>query len=49
MPSVGYNRPEGTYLTWLDFSETMDKIGATEMAGKKDMRDAEVSCRTGWS
>ena len=42
MPSVGYNRPEGTYLTWLDFSETMDKIGAAEMAEKKEMRDAEV-------
>ncbi|MDH3439348.1 MAG: aminotransferase class I/II-fold pyridoxal phosphate-dependent enzyme [Gammaproteobacteria bacterium] len=42
MPSVGYNRPEGTYLTWLDFSETMDKIGAAEMAEKKEMQSPEV-------
>lgn len=42
MPSVGLTRPEGTYLVWLDFSETMDKIGAAEMAEKKKMRSAEV-------
>ena len=37
MPSVGYNRPEGTYLVWLDLSKTMDAIGAAEMAAEKDM------------
>lgn len=35
MPSVGYTRPEGTYLSWLDFSKTMDSINAEEMASKK--------------
>ena len=36
MPSVGYNRPEGTYLTWLDFSKTMEAVGATEQAAGTD-------------
>ena len=35
MPSVGYTRPEGTYLSWLDFSKTMDSINAEEMASEK--------------
>jgi cystathionine beta-lyase len=37
LPTVGYNRPEGTYLSWLDFSKTMDTIGAAEMAAEKGM------------
>ena len=37
MPSVGYTRPEGTYLSWLDFSQTMDAIGAAEKAAEKDV------------
>lgn len=37
MPSVGYNRPEGTYLTWLDFSKTMEAIGAADKAAEKDV------------
>lgn len=37
MPGVGYTRPEGTYLSWLDFRETMDAIGAEEMAAKKEV------------
>jgi cystathionine beta-lyase len=37
MPSVGYNRPEGTYLVWLDFSKTMDAIGAADKAAGKDV------------
>lgn len=37
MPGVGYTRPEGTYLTWLDFSKTMDAIGAEEMAVRKEV------------
>ena len=41
MPSVGYNRPEGTYLTWLDFSETMGAIGAADKAAAED-RSPEV-------
>ena len=41
MPSVGYNRPEGTYLTWLDFSETMDAIGAVDKAAEHEMATPE--------
>lgn len=37
MPSVKYNRPEGTYLSWMYFGETMDAIGAKEMAAKRNM------------
>ena len=37
MPTVGFNRPEGTYLIWLDFSQTMDAIGAEAMAAEKGM------------
>jgi cystathionine beta-lyase len=36
LPSVRYNRPEGTYLTWLDVSETMEAIGAGEKAVAAD-------------
>lgn len=37
MPNVGYTRPEGTYLSWLDFGKTMESIGAAEMALEKDV------------
>jgi len=37
MPGVGYTRPEGTYLSWLDFSKTMDAINAEDMAAKKEV------------
>jgi cystathionine beta-lyase len=37
MPTVGYNRPEGTYLSWLDFSKPMDAIGAAEKAAAEDV------------
>ena len=36
MPSVGYNRPEGTYLSWLNFSKTMDAVGAAAKAAAED-------------
>lgn len=32
MPTVGYTRNEGTYMTFLNFSHVMDAIGATEQA-----------------
>ena len=35
MPSVGYNRPEGTYLTWLDMSEIVDAIDAKTWAAEQ--------------
>ena len=34
MPDVGYTRNEGTFMTFLDFSRVMDRIGAEEMAAK---------------
>ena len=30
MPTVGYTRNEGTFMTFLDFSKTMKSIGASE-------------------
>jgi len=32
MPKVGYNKAQGTYLTFLDFSRVMEAVGAEEMA-----------------
>jgi cystathionine beta-lyase len=32
MPSVGYTRNEGTYMTFLDFSKVLDAIDAREQA-----------------
>lgn len=31
MPTVGYTRNEGTFMTFLDFSKTMESIGANEL------------------
>ncbi|MDD9889558.1 MAG: aminotransferase class I/II-fold pyridoxal phosphate-dependent enzyme [Gammaproteobacteria bacterium] len=31
MPTVGYTKNEGTYMTFLDFSKTMESVGAKEM------------------
>jgi cystathionine beta-lyase len=36
MPTVSMNRAEGTYLTWLDFSQTMAAVGAAEKAAAED-------------
>lgn len=41
MPTVGYVRPEGTYLSWLDFSRTLDAVDAAGRAAAEDM-DPEV-------
>ena len=41
MPTVGYTRPEGTYLSWMNFSKTMDAVDAAEKGAQKDMT-AEV-------
>ena len=30
MPTIGYTRNEGTFMTFLDFSKTMESIGASE-------------------
>ena len=37
MPTVGYTRNEGTFMTFLDFTKTMESVGAKELyesAGK---------------
>ena len=34
MPDVGYTRNEGTFMTFLDFSRVMERIGAEEMTAK---------------
>ena len=39
MPLVKVVKPQGTYLTWLDVSEVVDKIGAKRTAA--DASDAE--------
>ena len=41
MPSVGYVRNEGTYMTFLDFTKTMAAIGADEMYKSHDKRSPE--------
>lgn len=41
MPTVGYNRPEGTFLSWLDFGKTMESIGAADKAAAENT-DAEL-------
>ncbi|MDH4073853.1 MAG: aminotransferase class I/II-fold pyridoxal phosphate-dependent enzyme [Gammaproteobacteria bacterium] len=37
MPSVGYRRPEGTYLSWLDFSKTQEAVDAAGNAAAMGM------------
>ena len=32
LPSVGYTRAEGTFLSWLDFSDLVDRVDAKERA-----------------
>ena len=41
MPSVGYVRNEGTYMTFLDFSQTMASIGADEQYESHGKRTPE--------
>ncbi len=41
MPDVGYTRNEGTFMTFLDFSRVMKRIGAEEMAAKQGDDTAE--------
>ena len=41
MPTVTYNDAEGTYLTWLDFSKTLESIGAAEQAAEQGV-DTEI-------
>ncbi|MDZ7644511.1 MAG: hypothetical protein U5K76_10050 [Woeseiaceae bacterium] len=38
MPHVGFSKPEGTYLAWLDVSALEDRIGAAEMAAEANQR-----------
>lgn len=41
LPYVKFVKPQGTYLTWLDVSELVDRIGAKDMA--EEARRADVS------
>ena len=41
MPTVGYTRNEGTYMTFLDFSKTMTSIGAVEQYKGHDKASPE--------
>ncbi len=41
MPMVQYKRPEGTFLTFMDFSRVMQSIGAAEQAREKGYESAE--------
>ena len=39
MPEVGYTRSQGTFLSWLHFDETMEKIGAAEKSAATQRTD----------
>lgn len=41
LPMLGYKKAEGTYLTWIDFSQVMEAVGAEEMAKAHDMTSPE--------
>lgn len=41
IPLIKYHKAEGTYLTWLDVSAAMEKIGAAEMAKAHAKRSPE--------
>ncbi|MDG2422065.1 MAG: aminotransferase class I/II-fold pyridoxal phosphate-dependent enzyme [Gammaproteobacteria bacterium] len=41
MPTVGYVRNEGTYMTFLDFTKTMETIGAKEQHRAHDKASPE--------
>lgn len=41
-PLIKFQRPEGTYLAWLDFSGWMEKIGATQLAASES-KDKDAS------
>ncbi len=41
IPLIKYNNAGGTYLTWLDVSAVMEKIGAAEMAKAQAKRSPE--------
>jgi cystathionine beta-lyase len=41
IPLIRFHKAEGTYLTWLDVSAAMEKIGAAEMAKAHAKRSPE--------
>ncbi|MGZ3305182.1 MAG: MalY/PatB family protein [Asticcacaulis sp.] len=45
MIKVG-NKPEGTYLTWLDVSAVADKIGAQKLADEENKKPQPISMLT---
>jgi cystathionine beta-lyase len=40
IPLVKFVKPQGTYLAWLDVSQAMEKIGATELAAARNRKKA---------
>ena len=46
MIKVG-NKPEGTYLAWLDVSAVADKIGAQKLADAENRKPQPISMLTG--
>jgi cystathionine beta-lyase len=40
MPLVKVLKPQGTYLSWLDVSQVVDKIGAKELAAEASKKQA---------
>ena len=43
MPEVGYTRSQGTFLSWLHFDDTMEKIGAVEKSAASQMTDKPLT------
>ena len=41
MPSVGYTRNEGTFMTFLDVSKAMESVGANELYKEQDKQSPE--------
>lgn len=43
MPLVGYKKPQGTYLTWLDVSKVIDAIGAKQTSAASQNTDVPLT------
>jgi cystathionine beta-lyase len=39
LPLVGFDKPQGTYLAWIDVSQVVDRIGARQMAASANAKD----------
>src|SRR5262249_3853770 len=43
IPMVKMVKPQGTYLTWLDVSQVIDRVGAKEMAAQATKQQKDQS------